>query len=129
MRSERAARGSGFVLLVALAGCGGSTTAEVSGTITVDNKPLAKGYINFSPVDGKTQTAGGEITDGKYSVQVPVAVMKVEIRSPKVVGKKKDYDSPKGKWYDVSEEALPARYNDQSELTLDVKSGKNEKDW
>src|SRR5713226_1144423 len=116
--------------ILPLVGCLGERTADVTGTVTVDKQPLTKGSIGFIPADGKGQTAGGEITDGKYDVKkVSLGVMKVEIRYPKVVGKKKDYDAPGGKYYDLYDESLPAKYNNETELRLDVKAGKNEKDW
>jgi hypothetical protein len=111
-----------------LVGCGDGT-AEVTGMVTVDKKAVTKGSIAFIPADLKGQTAGGEIIDGKYTVKVGLGNMKVEIRYPKVVGQKKDYDAPGGKYYKTYDESLPAKYNDQTELYFEVKSGKNEKDW
>ena len=123
-------RFGGLVLCALLiAGCDASKFAEVSGTVTVDGKPVSAGSITFLPVDGLTPTAGGQIKDGKYSVKVPVGPMKVTISAPKAIGKKKLYatpDSPEGTLY---AEALPERYNEKTELTLDVKSGSNDKDW
>src|SRR5690348_13499226 len=52
--------------LILLSGCGGST-ASVSGTVTYEGAPAGKGYITFQPADGKGQSAGAEIRDGKYS--------------------------------------------------------------
>ncbi len=126
----RAACGATFLGLVLLfCGCQRTTTAEQHGTVTVDGKLLEKGSIAYAPVDGKGQTAGGEITGGKYSVKLGVGLMKVEIRYPKVVGKKKDYDAPGGKYYDLYDESLPAKYNNRSELTVDVPAGSVQKDW
>ena len=116
---------------VFLAGCSsGPQKGEVTGTVKVDGKPIERGSISFYPVDGKGQTAGGPITGGTYSVKdVTAGAMKVEVRMPVVVGKKKDYDAPGGKWYPVEDEALPDKYNNQTELRFDVKPGKNEKNW
>jgi hypothetical protein len=120
----------GFVLCALLiTGCDASKFAEVSGKVTVDGKPVDAGSITFLPLDGMTPTAGGEIKDGKYSVKVPIGQMKVTISVPKAIGKKKLYatpDSPEGTLY---AEALPLRYNEKSELTFEVKSGSNDKDW
>jgi hypothetical protein len=130
MQLERAACGAVFfVLLLMLAGCGGGSMADVSGTVKIDGKPLEDGAIRFTPEDGKTQTAGGFIKGGQYSVKVPVSVMKVSISAPKVVGHKKLYDTPDSETRPITAEALPARYNEQTELKLDVKSGTNQKDF
>jgi len=130
MRRVRAAAlvGAFFAALV-LVGCQAQRTAEVSGTVTVDEKPLSKGSIGFSPIDGKGQTSGGEIIDGKYKATVGLGVMKVEIRYPKVSGQKKDYDAPGGKFYDTFTESLPAKFNNETELKLDVNAAKIEKNW
>jgi hypothetical protein len=122
----------GFLLLTALllaVGCGDQNEAEVSGAVTVDGVPMASGAIQFVPEDGQSKTTGGAIKDGRYSVKVPVGRMKVSISMPKESRKKKLYntpDSPVGTMYD---EGLPAKYNEKSELTLEVKPGRNPKDW
>jgi hypothetical protein len=124
----KAAAGAAILVGLALAGCGGNE-ARVSGTVKVDGKPIANGMITFMPVDGKTATAGGKIKDGHYSVKVPVGAMKVSISEPKFVRKKKLYDTPNSPEQDVTEESLPARYNENTELTFDVRPGRNEKDF
>jgi len=112
-----------------LLGCAEPTTGLVTGTVTVDGAPAKSGSIAFFPVDGKSSTTGGEIVDGKYAVQVPFGASKVEIRVSKVVGEKKLYDTPDSPMKPLLAEALPARYNDATELTLDVQPGENRKDF
>jgi hypothetical protein len=112
-----------------VAGCSDQSNAVVTGMVRVDGVPVEKGAITFIPKDGQSATSGGEIVDGKYSVHVPVGKMKVSISMPKQDKKKKLYptaDSPE-MWTYI--EGLPARYNDKTELELDVKSGTNNKDW
>jgi hypothetical protein len=130
MRIVRACCGGALlVILFVLAGCGGASEGQVSGTVKVDGEPLKTGAITFIPVDGKTQTAGGNIDNGRYSVKVPVSVMKVAINAPKIVGYKKLYPTPDSETRPLTKEALPAKYNEQTELQLDVKPGPNAKDW
>jgi hypothetical protein len=118
----------GAALPVLLAGC--SNTAEVTGTVRVDGQPLEKGSISFIPVDGQGTTAGGEIVDGKYTVsKVSPGTMMVQIRYPKVSGKQKLYDTPDSPTRDTFREALPPKYNDRTELRLDIRLGTNQKDW
>jgi hypothetical protein len=117
-------------IAVLLAGCSNNKTAVVAGTVRVDGEPLEKGSISFVPVDGKGVTAGGEIVDGKYTVaKASPGTVEVQIRYPKVVGQKKLYDTADSPTRDVFREALPAKYNDRTELRLEVQAGKNEKDW
>jgi hypothetical protein len=118
------------ILSVLLAGCSDNQSAVVTGTVNVDGKPLEKGSISFEPADGKGVTAGGEIIDGKYNVpKVSPGTMLVKIRYPKVAGKKKLYDTPDSPTRDIFREALPAKYNDRTELRLEVQPGNQEKDW
>ena len=116
--------------LLTLSGCGDSKEGRVSGTVWVDDEPVEDGSINFIPADGQSQTAGGVIKDGKYSVKVPVGLMKVEIRAPKTIGHKKIYpDQPNSPVRPVREERLAERYNLKTELTFEVRPGDNEKDF
>src|SRR5262245_31539415 len=107
------------------AGCSGSgpRMGEVTGSVTVDGKPAESGAISFFPLDGKSPTAGGMIKDGRYTAKVPVGNAKVEIRVPKVVGKKKLYDRPDSPEQPILQEVLPPKYNDQTELKFEVQSG------
>jgi hypothetical protein len=124
-------------LLAALfVGCGGDKgMGHVSGKVTVDGQvPAVGSSITFFPVDGK-QSAGDTLTDGNYSVDVPIGESRVEIRIPRPVvsptpavpKQGPGSEGPGGGGYIT--ESLPAKYNDQSELKLNVVAGKNEKDW
>ncbi|HEV3384114.1 MAG TPA: hypothetical protein VG097_04825 [Gemmata sp.] len=118
-----------IAVLGMLAGCSSNTTAEVTGSITVDGQPAEKGSISFIPADGKSTTEGGIIENGKYTAKSAVGAMKVQIRVPKVTGKKQLYDDKKAEFVPTYSETLPKKYNTDTELTLDVKPGKNEKNW
>ena len=120
-------------LLSALAaGCGpGSGTGEVSGAVTVDGQPAPPGSsITFVPADGKGPTAGALIENGKYTARVPVGPSKVQVRAPKAMPRSKagKREGP-GAETDWVEESLPAKYNDSTTLTYDVKPGAQTKDW
>jgi len=109
---------------LSLPGCArGPATGTVNGEVSLDGQPLTKGHVEFSPVDGQGQTGGALIEEGGFSAEIPVAKMKVAIHSPKVVGKRKAYDTPESPWEDEVAEAIPARYNLHSDLTLDVQPG------
>lgn len=118
-----------IVAALLLAGCAEPTVGVVTGTVTVDGAPAKSGSIAFFPVNGKASTAGAEIIDGRYTAQVAPGLTKIEIRVPKVVGEKKLYDTPDSPIQPLLAESLPAKYNDASELTLDVQLGENEKDF
>jgi hypothetical protein len=118
-----------FALLAAAAGCAEPTTGRVSGTVTIDGQPAKMGSIAFMPADGKGRTAGSEIVDGEYAAAVSLGEMKVEIRVPKIVGEKKLYDTPDSPMKSLMAESLPARFNDETELRLQVAPGENPKDF
>jgi hypothetical protein len=116
-------------MVLAIVGCAEPTTGVVTGTVTVDGTPAKEGSIAFFPVDRKSSTAGAAIADGKYTATVPLGQMKVEIRVPRVVGQKKLYDTPDSPLKPLMAESLPPKYNDASELTLDVQPGENQQDY
>jgi hypothetical protein len=129
MRIRHAVCGAALLgALFVMTGCGGETT--VSGNINVDGKRLPEGSITFFPVDGKTNTAGDKIFDGRYGpVKVPVGSMKVSISAPKIKGYKKLYNTPNSPERPLFAEALPEKYNEKTELRMDVKPGPNQKDF
>jgi hypothetical protein len=118
-----------LIVTILIAGCAKSDTGVVTGTITVDGAPAQSGSIAYFPIDRKSSTAGAGITDGRYTATVPLGSSKVEIRVPKVVGQKKLYDTPDSPIKQILAESLPPKYNDQTELTLDVKPGENHQDY
>ena len=119
-----------ILFVVAATGCGGGDgLADVRGTVTVDGEPAKVGAITFIPVDGASQTAGAKIVDGDYTARVAPGTFKVEVRVSKVVGERKSYDAPNAPVKQILTEALPPKYNDTSELTLDVQPGENRQDY
>ncbi|SRR5260370_6392564 len=131
--TRRAGRAAGLLASLALvAGCSGEpASGEVTGTVTVDGKVPADGSsITFFPTDGNSPSAGTRLDkDGKYKVKVPVGTARVEIRVPRPVGKPKAVKAGPGAEGYFVEESLPAKYNDESELRLDVHPGNNPKDF
>jgi hypothetical protein len=108
-------------LLFGSAGCdSGPKMGTVSGEVTLDGQPLAKGNVNLEPLDGTTQTAGGPIIDGKFNVKVGVGKARVRITANKVIGQRQAYPGPGSPVVDDVVELIPAKYNAQSELEVDV---------
>lgn len=116
-------------LTLLVIGCGKADTnsKSLTGTVTLGGKPLEKGSISFIPKDGNAVTVGAKIVDGSYSATVPFGEKRIEIRAPKVTGQKLAYEGdPNSPKIDIVTELIPARYNNQSELTfsVDAKSAK-----
>ncbi|NBO93665.1 MAG: hypothetical protein EBV06_15350 [Planctomycetia bacterium] len=121
-----------FACILALStgiGCSETSKANVSGKITLDGKPLPEGLIRFLPADGQSQNADATIKDGQYTATMPPGEKRVEITAPKVVGKRKMYNTPDSPTVDEIAELLPAKYNTSSDLKLTVKAGTQEKSY
>jgi hypothetical protein len=114
--------------LVAL-GCTDPNVGLLSGTVAIDGKPVKNGSIAFFPVDGQSYSSGAVISDGSYSAIVPIGKMRVEIRVAEVVGEKKLYDAPNSPVQPLLAELLPSRYNDASELGIEVVAGSHERNF
>ncbi|OWK45490.1 hypothetical protein [Fimbriiglobus ruber] len=111
-------------------GCGGPPTGTVDGQVTIDGKPLDKGVISFAPIDG----SGGppvtaNVENGKYRLQAQTGNKRVMISAPLVTGKRKESTAPDAPMVEITEERLSEKYNVRSDLTFEVKSGGNTKDW
>jgi hypothetical protein len=119
------------VCCFALAGCSGKSSklGTVAGDVTLDGQPLKSGIIHFVSADGKAATTDAVITNGKYTVEMPPGDKRISISAPKVVGKRKVYDTPDSPTLDQVQELLPARYNAQSDLRLTVAIGSQQKDY
>lgn len=97
---------------------------DVAGTVTLDDRPIEEGTIRFMPIDGKTANAGGVIKQGKFRVRAPVNKHRVEVYYPQlppggIPKRMSNVDF-------VIRELVPAKYNSESELVLDVQGGLNE---
>jgi len=112
-------------LMAAAAGCG-SQRVEIDGTVTVDGRPLDRGYISLRPMAGTGgPTAGSEVTDGKFRIAAKEGThagkFRVEITASRKTGRQVP-DDLGGGMADVYEQYLPARYNAQSELTAEIRA-------
>jgi hypothetical protein len=112
------------------AGCSSDNShGIIDGTVTFDGAPLFDGLIRFIPTDGQTASADATIASGEFTAKVPVGEKRVTISAPKVVGKRKMYETPDSPTVNVVEELLPERYNVQSELMITVKPGQQDAEF
>ena len=118
-------------LLLLIAGCG-DNQVRIRGNVTLDGKPIDTGAISFIPDDlSKGQTAGASITLGEFQVVgnnlPPPGLYRVEIRGQKKTGKQipAGSPSPPGTMLEETIEAVPAKYNHNSELKQELKTGDN----
>lgn len=118
--------------LLLAAGCSDGlpdNRGRLTGTVTIDGELAGNGAMNFTPVDGSGPTAGAKVVDGKFTAVLPVGTNKVAIFVPKVVGKRKLYNTPDSPVAEVMGESLPEKYNANTELTVDIVHGDNEHDF
>jgi hypothetical protein len=98
-------------------GCGdaGPKTYPVSGTVSLDGRPLEEGDIYFYPLDPNISADAGKIKAGQFAFRTKAGKKRVEIRASRVVpGKQTPMGGP------VRTEFLPPRYNTQTSLTAEV---------
>src|SRR5579864_8957149 len=122
-------------VLALIPGCGDAgPRSSVQGSVTYDGQPVDDGTIAFLPAgDGEERArATGEIYDGRYELNSHsgpnTGKYRVEIYWRKKTGRQ--IASPSGKSFkEETEQAIPARYNAQSELTVEVQPGRNTFDF
>src|SRR5262245_30575090 len=116
-----------LLLLAAFAGCArGPAVGTVKGKITVDGEPVDGGLIRMVPRDGNSQPADCIVTDGQYSITMPLGEKKVEIYWTKGGGGKVDTAS---QGTEQIIQMVPAKYNTETTLTYKVEKGTAEKDF
>jgi hypothetical protein len=119
-----------LVLGTAAAGCGGGDglpRQAVSGSVTLDGKPLAGGSIQFQPGPGSSAavSGGAVIADGRFAIAREQGLVpgsyKVMIFSHG--GAEAAPEAP-GPQTGPPPERIPARYNASTTLTADVAQDK-----
>jgi len=114
-----------------LLGCSASDEATITGTVSFDGQPVTQGAITYENLDGTGQTYGCEIIDGKYQADnVKFGVKIVKVRAVNVGGQEKKYpDQPNSPVTEVYESFIPVKYNDLSELRLNVDQSAMEENY
>ena len=114
-----------FLLVCSLLlGCSGDGKYPVTGTVTWNGEPIPadhNGHVTFMPVDASIAPDSGPIVDGVYSFRSTPGEKKVEILISR----------PKGKVIESmgmapEEMYIPEKYNELSELTVEVTAGENQ---
>lgn len=112
-------------VIFAMGGCSSGDELEkviVRGEVRYDGQPIENGQISFFPLEEtKGPMSGAPIAAGQYIVQgkggVPVGRHRVEIEAYRASTLADDPEASEG---GVRLQYLPAKFNQQSELTADV---------
>jgi hypothetical protein len=103
---------------VCSAGCG-NPLAKVTGRVTLDGKDITDGEIILVPEDPTQGPDAGKITAGKFDLMAKPGKKKVEIRATRELPPIKD-PAMGGAGIPQFESIIPQKYNDKTELTLEV---------
>ncbi len=120
-----------LVLTLSLAvGCDKGLSG-VSGTVTLDGKPLKDAFVEFSPTSGRP-SIGRTDEDGHYQLEYSTRKTGVEAGEHTVrIGtyQEESVDMKTGEPTALVEEIVPEKYNRETTLTEHVKPGKNNIDF
>jgi hypothetical protein len=105
----------------------GPLIGTISGTVTLDGKPVEDGFIRMVPADGQSQPADGPVTAGQYSITMPIGDKKVEIYWAKGRGAGKTVDTASTPEQVI--QLIPNRYNAETILTCTVAKGDQTKNF
>lgn len=124
------------VVTAALAGGGCASSSDrsrVSGEVRYGGEPVDDGGIAFIPEEGSgiEVSATGPIEEGHYDLDYKRGPFpgkyRVEIYWDKKTGK--TITSPSGSTKDERKQAIPDKYNEKTELRVEVKPGRNTLDF
>jgi hypothetical protein len=117
------------VAALALAGCGSGT--RIQGEVRYGGEPVDMGGIGFL-LEGAESTpenrATGIIQDGRYTLEKgpPPGTYRVQIYWHKKTGRK---IGPPDQATDERKQAIPPKYNEKTELKVEIKPGRNPLDF
>jgi hypothetical protein len=121
----------GFALMLG-PGCGSGKFAPVSGTVTMNGKPLAGATVIFSPIAKEGSIDAGPGSSGKTNEKGEYTLTSDTGRTGAVVGKHRVSVSLMGPSTGTGDERrrpgtpvnqVPVRYNGKTELTYEVPAG------
>jgi hypothetical protein len=127
----------GFVFVLAL-GCSSSKLAPVSGTVTLNGQPLANAGVSFQPIAKSGMDAGvgasGKTDDkGEYTLTASTGQKGATLGENRVLISASTQDlentDARPRRGPAIKDKVPKRYNEETELRFEVKSGNNKADF
>src|SRR5262245_15968805 len=108
-------------------GCGGDPLGRhaISGTVTLDGAPVAKGNLSLQPMEQQPTSSGAVIADGKYTIPRDQGLVagkyRVSINASAPGAKGDPADALPGMPAPPPKELIPPSWNTNSQQTIDVK--------
>lgn len=125
--SRSPARGSFPSLAICctvLLGCSSSDRVTATGKIAFGGEPVEAGAIIFRPVDGGGTPHGALITAGRYAIECQPGRHRVEIRGTRPMKESRTPTTmPRLGTAAIREDYIPAAFNSESTLEVEVKAG------
>ncbi|UUO07853.1 carboxypeptidase regulatory-like domain-containing protein [Blastopirellula sp. J2-11] len=103
--------------------------APVSGTVTLDGKPLNNATLTFQPAVGRP-SSGLTNKDGQYKLRYNLNLTGAKLGDHSVIiTTYQEFDNPSDADRPASPELLPAKYHKKSELVAKITNGDNVVDF
>lgn len=121
-----------LIIGLALSGCGPQDMGRVSGTVTLDGKPLPDAIIQFQPTNGERPSAAATDATGHYELMYATTTKGARVGEHAVtISTYSEFkvDEETGNRSPGTPELLPAKYNIKSELKKTVEPGSNTIDF
>jgi hypothetical protein len=120
-----------FAGMVSLVGCGGnSNIGKVTGKVTLDGQPVSDATVVFSPTKGGSPSNARTDSQGVYTLSYTRSEKGAEIGQHQVrITTFQHADADSEPPILAVPEKIPAKYNSQSELKVNVESGDNTHDF
>lgn len=119
-----------LVCLFGLAGCGDADPrSTVSGVVTLDGENVPHGEIVLVPTTPTTPSEAGRIQNGAYTMRAAPGDKKVIIRAEREHPTDKVPGPDPGTMVPRREQFIPSKYNESTELTLEVTTGRTTKNF
>ena len=118
-----------IVSLLGFIGCGAGSSdqlklGKVTGTVTLDGKPLADADVSFQPANGRASVGTTDET-GAYDLVYLNDVKGATIGANQVMISTKKSPEDDNDKSGGTPERLPKKYHSQTTLSADVKAGEN----
>jgi len=111
------------LLIMGIWGCSSASTSnglcQVKGKVDLNGQPVEEGFITFKDPAKVQRSFGGPIRNGQFSVAVEPGLKRVEVTAQRPIPGQ-SMPGPSGGTVPATESYIPEKYNQKSELTVDV---------